>query len=199
MDSNLYQAPSTDSTTPEATQDEAALYVVSLKKLALLFILTLGLYAVYWNYRHWKLLNQHRGTNTIPVMRGIFSIFFFHSLLKQLNKELGDEDSKNHLPVSQLAAAYIAMNLLSSLADRFSARSDTISILDFISLLLLPFICGVVATAQQAANISQGDPKGERNSDMTALNWVWMLLGSCLWLLILFGFAVMIAPDSIPF
>lgn len=199
MDSNLYQAPSTETIAPELDKQQAALYVVSTKKFALLFMLTLGLYGVYWNYRHWKLLKEHRGANVIPVLRGIFSIFFIHSLLKHINEELGEDNSNDHLMVPQLAATYIILNVISSISDRISARSETVGIMDFISLILLPFICGVIANIQQAANLSQGDPKGDSNSEMTALNWIWMLLGAALWLLIIFGFAVMLAPDSIPF
>lgn len=199
MDSNLYQAPDTDVITPEASNDQTALYVVSLKKFTLLFMLTLGIYSAYWNYRNWKLLKAHRGVKSIPILRGIFSVFFFASLLKHINKELGEEDSKDHLSVTPLASAYIIMSVISSFADRMSARTETVSAVDFISLILLPFLCGVVATAQQAINISQGDPKGASNSQFTALNGIWMLLGLALWLLILFGFMVMIAPNSIPF
>ncbi|MQX54696.1 hypothetical protein [Alcanivorax sediminis] len=199
MDSNLYQAPSTETIAPELDKQQAALYVVSTKKFALLFMLTLGLYGVYWNYRHWKLLKEHRGANVIPVLRGIFSIFFIHSLLKHINEELGEDNSKDHLMVPQLAAIYIILNVISSISDRLSARSETVGIMDFISLILLPFICAVIANIQQAANLSQGDPKGDSNSEMTALNWIWMLMGAALWLLIIFGFAVMLAPDSIPF
>lgn len=197
--SDIYQAPEAEITTTDTAKGEAALYVVSLKKLIVLFVVTLGIYAVYWNYRNWKLLQQHRGVKCWPVMRGLFSIFFFTSLLKHINGELGEEDSAQHLNVAPLAAAYIVMNVVSGICDRLSARTETISLLDFVSLILMPFICGVLATAQQAINQSQGDPKGESNSSMTALNWIWLLLGSAFWALILLGFAAIIAPESIPF
>ena len=197
--SDIYQAPETDIITTDTEKGETVLYVVSLKKLTVLFIVTLGIYAVYWNYRNWKLLRQHRGVKCLPVMRAIFSIFFFASLLKHINAELGVEKNTKHLDVTPLASAYIVLNVVSGICDRLSSRTDTVGILDFVSLILLPFICGVLTTVQQAANLSQGDANGESNSHMTALNWIWLLIGGALWALILLGFAAMLAPASIPF
>ena len=38
-----------------------------------------------------------------------------------------------------------------------------------------------------------GDPAGESNSRLTGANWVWLILGGFLWILVIIGTAMMIA------
>ncbi len=194
MDTDVYQAPATESIDAQTDQTGEALYVVSPLKFSLLFLATLGIYGVYWNYRNWKLLKAHRGANVIPVLRAIFSIIFFGSLLKHVNEELGDEESQHHLPVTLLTAAYVILNVISGVADRLSAKTETVGVLDFVSLVLLPCIWFVVLTAQHAINRSQGDIRGESNSQITLVNGIWLLLGLGFWSMILLGLALIINP-----
>ncbi|MDF5828479.1 hypothetical protein P4233_13630 [Pseudomonas aeruginosa] len=51
-------------------------FVTSLGKMSVLFLLTLGLYGVYWMYKHWKAQQPQMERRISPVWRAIFGIFF---------------------------------------------------------------------------------------------------------------------------
>ncbi|UTN87968.1 DUF4234 domain-containing protein [Pseudomonas aeruginosa] len=68
--------------TPEAPLVEtrgaarAHFFVTSLGKMSVLFLVTLGLYGVYWMYKHWKAQQPQMEQRISPVWRAIFGIFF---------------------------------------------------------------------------------------------------------------------------
>jgi len=56
MDSNPYAAPSSEVAVAEKPLRQR-FYVVAPIKFFILFIVTLGLYQLYWHYKNWSLLN----------------------------------------------------------------------------------------------------------------------------------------------
>lgn len=196
MDSSeIYQAPATSTLEQEKTTKSHALYIVSPTKFSLLFLSTLGIYELYWQYRNWHGLKQNRGLNVIPALRALFSLFFFGSLLKHANNELGEEHASRHLSVVPLTTLYVITTLVSHGADRIAAKMETYSALDFISLALFPVIWLILLSTQKAINLSQNDPDGETNSSITWANGIWMFLGTLLWLAILAGISSYVAPE----
>lgn len=79
MESNLYEAPQSTLSDVESLEDKE-FYVVSIKKFTILFMATFGFYSIYWFYRNWKMSKAKYRDDIWPVARGIFSIFFVHSL-----------------------------------------------------------------------------------------------------------------------
>lgn len=194
MESNLYQAPASEIITPASEKSGLALYVVAPWKFTLLFWATLGIYDVYWNFRHWQHQKDTRQKNVKPVWRAIFSIVFFASLLKTINSENGGKAKP--LPVTLMATLYILSYLISTVADRVAANRETFGILDLISLALLPVSWAVMLKAQKAINLSQGDEHGLLNNRLTLANGIWILLGAALWGLILLGLASGYFPEQ---
>ncbi|HFL7737668.1 TPA: DUF4234 domain-containing protein, partial [Pseudomonas aeruginosa] len=80
--------------TPEAPLVEthgakrAHFFVTSLGKMSVLFLVTLGLYGVYWMYKHWKAQQPQMERRISPVWRAIFGIFFFHALARRIHQAL---------------------------------------------------------------------------------------------------------------
>ena len=68
--------------------DQPKFYVVSEFKFTLLFFGTLGLYQIYWFWNHWNSFKHSTKTSMIPILRAIFSIFFTHSLTREINSEI---------------------------------------------------------------------------------------------------------------
>ena len=78
---NIYAPPQVPLETRSAERPALPpFYVVSLRKLVLLSIATVGLYSLYWFWRHWKLHKLDRKLDIWPVPRAIFAIFFAHGL-----------------------------------------------------------------------------------------------------------------------
>ncbi len=59
---------------------------------------------------------------------------------------------------------------------------------DVLSILILPFIYAALVKAQKAINFSQNDPEGDSNNNYTIGNYIWIALGTALWMMIIFGF-----------
>ena len=57
-------------------------FEVSPIKLAVMSIVTLNLYQIYWFYKHWQAVKE-RGQDVMPLARAFFAIFFVHSLFKE--------------------------------------------------------------------------------------------------------------------
>ncbi|MCH8617911.1 hypothetical protein [Undibacterium sp. TS12] len=168
-------------------------YVVSRKKLAILYIATLGMYSVYWFYKNWsnyknRMSDKFDDDRSIwPVPRGIFAIFFTHALFREV-KAYGDDNAtvsewNNESQATKLVLTMIVSNVL----DRLSYRSIGSPYTDIASILILAPLLAQLLSAQQMINASCGDPNGESNSRFTVANYAWIVLGLLIWILVIFG------------
>lgn len=189
---NPYAAPAT--ALPQQTETEArqVLYVVAQRKFLLLMILTLGAYSLYWFYRNWSLLNRVHKIYW-PIPRAIFSIFFTHSLFGEVDSQLRKRGVDHRWSPGLLATIFVVATIASRIFDRVTADDVSPSVLVASFLFLVPMIWPLYR-AQLAINLSQDDPDGTTNAELTAANILWMVLGGALWALILFGLLMSILP-----
>lgn len=169
-------------------------YVVSRKKLVILYIATLGIYSVYWFYKNWSNYKHSTAPNfnpdrdIWPAPRGVFSIFFIHALFRDIKgfghdkAPLAEWNNEGH--ATKLVLTMIASNIL----DRLSYRSIGSPYTDLASLLILAPLLTLFMQAQQMINLSCNDPDGESNSRFTKANYVWITLGVIMWVLVIVGF-----------
>lgn len=188
MSENPYEAPQAEIVYQSNPADTAEFYVVSKKKMILLFVATLGIYQVFWFYQNWRLHKLASGGNIWPLPRAIFSIFFVHSLFRAVNARLesGSVGSTpwNH---SQQATIIVLLLIASHILDRMASKLIGSPITDGLSLLLLWPLATCFASAQVRINEACGDPLGESNSKLTVANYVWIVLGVVFWALIGIG------------
>jgi hypothetical protein len=173
------------------TDNPSMFYVVSQRKLVVLYILTLGMYGVYWFYQNWARYNRNaptaqRAGNAIWALpRALFSVFFVHDLFAKvkahgiLNNEVGVWSTKPH------ATMMVMLLLVSNMLDRAANKDLGSPITDVLSLLILFPLAHQFALAQNMVNISCGDPHAEGNKKFTGANYAWIIFGSLAWLLIL--------------
>ena len=64
------------------------LYVVSVTKFVLLYLLTGGGYIFYWSYRNWACFKGVGGAHIMPLMRGLFWPFFILELCDNIQRSL---------------------------------------------------------------------------------------------------------------
>jgi len=167
-------------------------YVVAPRKLIILFIVTIGMYAIYWFYKNWQNFKLETNRPMWPVMRGIFSIFFAHSLFKEVNNTLVTKKITYNWDYSYLATVYVIAQVIGNICDRLSYKNVGSPYTDLISFILLPVICWSLYKSQLAINLACEDPNGESNSKLTGANYVWITLGVILILLILIGLYITI-------
>jgi hypothetical protein len=193
MTINIYQTPESE----VAHQDSklaAEFYIVSPHKFIVLFVVTMGLYSVYWFYKNWQRYLLHSGEAGWPVMRAIFSIFFTHSLFENINYRLQDEKRSFNWSPGILATIYVIAAITERIGDKLDDKDIGSPYTLIISFLAIPVIALVLYRAQLAINLACNDSAGHSNSNFTGLNILWIVLGSSLWALM--GFVIFAAAND---
>ena len=190
MDSNVYRVPESEvsaAAAADAAQSQAGpvpFYVAAPGKFLLLFFSTLGLYHLYWFYKNWTLYARFSGVRLWPVARAIFSIFFTHSFFGLVDREARHVGVAPVWSASGIATLYVICTLASNLCDRLAWKEIGTPYTDFLSLILLIPIGWALHEAQKVVNLACGDPAGKTNRRISGLNYLWIFLGTFLWLLI---------------
>jgi len=194
MSDNPYQTPQGELITPVDPSETAGFYVVSKKKMVTLFIVTLGIYQVYWLYRNWRLYKQSTGDNIWPIPRAIFAVFFIHALFNAINNQR-ERSSLSLSPWNhkQHATNIVFLLIISYVLDRLSGKGIGSPITDYLGLLILFPVVACFTAAQEKVNEACGDPMGESNSRFTGANYVWIVLGVLFWALV--GVGIFLPAD----
>ena len=155
------------------------LFPTSPQKLAIMSIVTFGIYEIYWFYRNWKFLKETYNLNISPFARAWFSIFFCHSLFKNIKKHAEAQGIKEIYKPGRLTFAYILMFVTHRAPD----PAWLIAAFTFIPLL----------TVQKVINrFNQNQLKQVINSKFSGWNIFAVVLGAIWWGIIIFG---MIFPE----
>jgi hypothetical protein len=191
---NPYEAPQAELADVEANTEAARFYVVAPGKFLLLFIGTLGVYQLYWFYKHWAQLNRvHR--SYWPIPRAIFAVFFTHTLFEEIDTALRRAGARYRWSSSGMATVYVIAAVINFVASRLGNRPDMALLSAIVTFALMLPTGFALYTAQGAANAACGDPSGEGNRTITAGNVVWLVIGAVLWLFNLLGFYVLATGD----
>jgi len=194
MDDNLYKPPEAELIDPVSVENE--FYVVSQKKYLVLFFITIGLYPVYWFYKNWSLYREKTGNKMWPVMRGIFSIFFTHSLFRLVDSRLKEKKFEYEWNPQFVATVYVLFAILGNILDRLSYKEIGSPVTDLLSLGVLPVVGWTLYKAQNAVNIVCEDPLGVSNNQFTWANIIWIVFGTILWGMILLGLYFIVFDPS---
>jgi hypothetical protein len=157
-------------------------YVVSIRKFWILLSVTLGGYIAYWSYRHWYERKRETGRNMIPILRGIFSIFFFHSLFREIDeKQKVQGNSFSSWTPGADAAFVVIFVVASSVLSRFEKLGLGSTVVDICSVAALG-VAGIwLARAQRIANHVCDDPHGRSNDKLSGFNIGWIVFGCIIW------------------
>ncbi|MDN4053585.1 hypothetical protein QPK32_10890 [Massilia sp. YIM B02763] len=159
-------------------------YVVSKRKLAILYLATFTLYTFYWFYKNWACYKGKHpeasrfGTTVWPVPRAVFPMFFTHALLRKVKVQGG------HLPPvaawhsGWTATFMVVWMILSAVIDLplEGTAGDLVSIAAMFPLLL-PLL-----QAQRMINLVCGDPAGAGNDRLTKRHYAVIAVGSLAWI-----------------
>jgi multisubunit Na+/H+ antiporter MnhG subunit len=171
----------------QVQSNEMEFYVVSPKKFLILFIGTFSLYTVYWFFKHWSQYKKSTNEDMWPIMRGIFSIFFTHSLFALFEMKYTNKTGEKPKSINYLATIYVVFAIGCQIFGKLSDNDYGNPITFFLSLLVLPVSCWVLYQAQSLANFAGEDVHGDSNSNLTGLNYFWLALGVVFWFLAVFG------------
>lgn len=191
--SELYAPPQAEIAI--ADTDQPDFYVVAPWKFFLLSMVTLDLYLVYWFYRNWRNVKLNTGESLWAPARGLFYIFFTHSLFARVDKKLDEEGQEFDWSAGSVATLLVVLALASNVLDRLAFKSIGSPTTDLLSILMVPILPAVALKAQKAINLACGDADGSQNAKLTGANWIWIVVGSLWWMLVLVGlYAIFFMP-----
>jgi len=180
----------------ETASSDTVFFPVSEGKLITLYILSFGLYGVYWFYKNWKLQQPGMDKKIYPVWRAIFSIFFTHSLFKRINQQASHLKTEHRFNANALATFFVITIVISNVLDRVFGAAQPSGNLpsslmnnSIIITSLVIFILSVIplVKAQATVNRINNDMLGYLNHKFNLWNYVLIALGSISWILIMLG------------
>lgn len=186
MTENVYAAPLSNLDEQPAAGTGARFYVVSTRKLLVLYFMTLGLYHLYWNYKNWALHNEATGDVVWPVPRAIFSIFFTHSLFR----EVATHDVTQQRAEWNAGSAATFMVLLvigGNILERMASKGLGSPLTDIASIAFLVPTGLLLKQVQMEINARCGDPAGNGNASFSGANIAWCVAGAIYWALAILG------------
>lgn len=186
MNDNPYAPPAAQVTDAMAAE-APPYYVVGPRKFVILYVATLGTYALYWFYKNWSNYKVAAREDLWPVARAIFSVFFIHALLRRVQGHITGAGKTFAWNPDTHATVMVVLLVISNVLDRIASRVETIGALDFASVVLLLPLTLVFLKAQRAINLASNDTEGRGNSNLTAANYVWIALGSVIWVFVFIG------------
>lgn len=194
-DTNPYAAPE-HLGSPVAAVGPQRFYVVSAAKFLVLYISTVGLYGYYWYYRHWANIRRASQGSEWPVARAIFSVFFVHQLVEEIELRLRRDGTQFAWKPNGTANAIVLLAILGWFLGRASGSQEEIHPSDFAVFALVPVAGLVKLKAQRAANAACGDALGAVNSSFGVGSILAVVLGGLFWLLMAAAGAIMVSGQA---
>lgn len=172
----------------EAGLGQEEYFSVSIRKLIVMYAITLGGYSLVYFYQNWKLQKLRHGLNVIPVLRAIFAIFFTHSLFSRIRASAEERSIEGTSGFSGLATLYVVCTLLSSINVNLGPTSQLVYVMLNLAGIVLPLVALYpLVVVQRVVQQINHDEAGELNSQFTVYNWIFILLGAFMWVSILLG------------
>ena len=187
MEENIYSTPQANLVVEPKDASGALFFPTSLKKLVILHVLTLGIYPVYWFYKNWRVHQKYMQKKTIPILRALFYIFFTHSLFKKIADTAKDRNVEMPWSPGTLATVLVLSTIIANVAERIASRMETTNALDYFGPALIFVKLIPLYLIQDLVNKVNADPRGELNRSFSIYNWIFIVLGAILWLLIFIG------------
>ena len=166
---------------------DTAYFSISISKLRNMYLLTFGLYCIYWFYKHWKLQNTYSLPSVMPIARAIFAVFFTHSLTHRIKLSMENKNIPGSKSLSLLATAFVVLIILSNIFSKLSGSGDYPYYFDYIWIALLYLSVIPLVEIQDKVNALKGDPLGSINSKYNWQNILVMIVGGAIWLLLIIG------------
>lgn len=167
-------------------------FPVSEGKLITLYILSFGLYGIYWFYKNWKLQQSKIDKKIFPVLRAVFSIFFTHSLFNRINNSAGKLPQKQRFNANILATVFVGAIIFSNIIDPLSLNTSLLEDLPssgiFVtSLIIFLFSVYPLVVVQATVNRINNDMLGYLNHKYSLWNYLLIVLGVLFWLMLAMG------------
>ena len=149
--------------------------LIDSNKFILLFILTFGLYGIWWMYKSWNFFKERELLDIMPAARAIFAIFFMHSLFEKIKGFARAFGSDTNYSSAGLFVGYILLSLTSRLPEPFF-------LITFLSFIFFLQPLNALNYAIENSNSYRIKRRGFNNRQI-----VLIVIGSIVWILMIIG------------
>lgn len=185
MSNNVYEPPKANLLVHENQSNQ--FFVVSRRKFWILYISTFSLYQLYWFYQHWLHEKVKTQASFWPLARAIFMEFFTHALFKrfaQADNQPAEGLKQQSNRLSVYATLFVILSVFGYFLESiFPWLSSSMAMVVYI--FMVPIEALLLFKGQAVANSISGDALGAQNHRLTAMNYVFIVLGLLIWLIVL--------------
>jgi len=173
-------------------EEQPSYFPVSEGKFLTLYILSFGLYGVFWFYKNWKLQEPLMDKKIYPVWRAIFSIFFTHALFRRIDQSAAHLDKQHRFNANALATFFVAAIVISNILENLSSNSGVLLNMSSNSIIIVSlslFLASAypMVKVQATVNRINNDMLGYLNHKYSLWNYVLITLGTLIWIMIALG------------
>ena len=166
----------------ESPADEyGELYVVSVSKFLVLYVITMGAYAAYWSYRNWRYFKGVAEPGIMPLVRAFFWPFFIFLILERVSEKYEQRGELCRWHPGIKGWLIIASIILPKLSAYYFASMLSVESMFVLDAAMIAWGAYLFVGVQCAINQLVGDPQGARNSEITNANIVWIIVGGVYW------------------
>lgn len=158
-----------------ASTGELPFFPVSVFKLTLMSIFTLGLYQAYWFYKNWQRVRHREGRGS-AFWRAFFGPIFCYALFARVRDYDQPGLTRSNLWAGPLAVGWIAANIAGQVLPEPYV---------LLAVLTVAFLLPVQARVNEINGTFA--PRHERNDRLTGLNWVAIVLCGVLYAIAILG------------
>ena len=144
-------------------------FPVPVWKLALMSLVTFGLYEFYWFNRNWQRIRVREDLDIRPSLRALFSFFFCYACCARIKAYGVRRAVVPAPPIALLSLAWMLIKLCVLLPEP----------LRFLSLFGFLPLLGVQVYVNRIN--SREMPEHDRNARLTGWNWVGIVVGGGVW------------------
>jgi len=157
---------------------------IPVARLILLSFASFGLYEAYWMYKNWHYIKDRDGLNIKQLLRGIFGVFFCHSLLRRIY-----EDKAAHafqtpsFSPGALATGWVVLIIVSSAISHAPGIEASI-----FAAFIPAFLC-FVPVQNYINSVNEKRNTGDSYYGWSSGHIVCLLFGVIMWTLVIVGLA----------
>jgi hypothetical protein len=160
----------------KATEDPTLYFPVSLLKLVVMSICTVGIYELYWYYKNWCLIKEREKLKIMPFWRAFFAYFFCYSLFKRIDATARSQKVQKSIAPGPLAAGWTITTLMMKLPGAYC----------LVTYLAVLFLLPVQSLVNEINRVAC--PNHSPNSKFTGWNVPVVVVGAASFALILISF-----------
>lgn len=172
--------------TTDNQSDKPLFLYISPARLILLSILSMSLYEAYWMYKNWQYIKERDGLEIKPFWRGVFGIFYCHSLLRRIHEDKEARAIQEPtFSASGLATGWVILMIVANLVGRLPGV-----VVSMVAAFIPSFLCLVPVQNYINAVTEKRNPSQKKYGWSSSGHVVCIIIGVIIWALLSIGLVV---------